>query len=117
MKPRHAAALALVGWYFILPPSRTSPKGIVNMNTKAPLSRWQIVGRFDSTNDCNEYSDELRKAQRETENPNISPVEKRIEEGTMNILLANSQCIATDDPRIKGNPDTRAYIFRHSAPN
>ncbi len=109
MTLRHAAALVLVGWYFIMPPARTSPKGIVNMNIKAPLSRWQIVGRFDSIKDCNEYSDELRKMTREAENPNISPVEKRIEEGTMNILLANSQCIATDDPRIKGNPDTRDF--------
>ena len=101
MNPRHAAALALVGWYFIMPPTRTSPKGIVNMDIKAPLSRWQIVGRFDSTKDCNESPDQLRKMQRETENPNISPVENRNEEGAMNILLAKSQCIASDDPRLK----------------
>jgi len=105
MNLRHAAALALAGWYFIMPPTRINrlPKGnsVVNMDIKAPLSQWQIVGRFDSTKDCNEYPDQLRKMQRETENPNISAVEKRNEEATMNILLAKSRCNSTDDPRLK----------------
>ena len=79
------------------------------MNIKAPLSRWQIVGRFDSTEECNEYADELRKMQRETENPNISVVEKNNEETTMNIRLAQSRCIEADDPRLKGNKDIRDF--------
>ena len=101
MKPRHAAALALVGWYFMIPPARTGPKGIVNMHAEAPLARWQIVGRFDSTKDCTQYSDQLRTMQRESENPNASAIEKRNEEATMNLVLAKARCIATDDPRLK----------------
>lgn len=113
MKLCHGAAVVLVGWYFIMPPTRFSRlptgKNVVHMNIKAPLSRWQIVGRFDSIKECNEYADELRKTQRETENPNISAVEKNNEETTMNIRLAKSRCIDTDDPRLKGNKDTRDF--------
>jgi len=34
MKPRHAAALALVGWYLMMPPWRPT------VDVSAPLSRW-----------------------------------------------------------------------------
>ena len=37
MKPRHAAAFALVGWYLMLPPTgRDYPTG----NVDAPLTQW-----------------------------------------------------------------------------
>jgi hypothetical protein len=37
MKLRHAAALALMGWYLLIPPtSRDYPMG----NVDAPLSQW-----------------------------------------------------------------------------
>jgi len=113
MKLRHAAALALVGWFFVLPPTRfqrlPSGKTAVHMNPKAPLSRWQILGRFDSTEECYEYSNELRKVQHETDPPSISAVEEQDEETTMNVYLAKSQCIVTDDPRLKGNKDLRDF--------
>jgi hypothetical protein len=39
MNPRHAAALALVGWYLIVAPNR---------QTDVPLGRWEVVANFDS---------------------------------------------------------------------
>jgi hypothetical protein len=48
MKPRHAAALVLVGWYLMMPPlSRDQPPGV-----DAPLSRWTQVGSLDTLEDC-----------------------------------------------------------------
>jgi hypothetical protein len=48
---RHAAALALVGWYLIVPPSTL--KSYPNPVDKTqPLSGWQKVGRFGSEHDC-----------------------------------------------------------------
>ena len=41
MKPRHAAVLALVGWYLMLPPF--SAKDVL-YNT--PLSRWEAVENY-----------------------------------------------------------------------
>ena len=48
MKPRHAAALALVGWYLMVP--QLLPNGSVDF--KAPLSQWYQIGGFDSAAAC-----------------------------------------------------------------
>jgi hypothetical protein len=48
MKLRHAAALALTGWYLMVPPLIDS-SGIANQE---PLSKWTILGTFDSGEDC-----------------------------------------------------------------
>jgi hypothetical protein len=51
MKPRHAAALALVGWYLMIPSSML-PAGAAY---KEPLRKWQIVRSFDTADDCNGF--------------------------------------------------------------
>jgi hypothetical protein len=43
VNPRHAAALALVGWYLMLPPVSHG-----DFNENVPLSGWRIVQRFDT---------------------------------------------------------------------
>ncbi len=43
MKPSHAAALALVGWYLMIPPF-TKPQSSFNV--------WQIVASFETNDDC-----------------------------------------------------------------
>jgi hypothetical protein len=43
MKLRHAAALALVGWYLLMPPAKHN-----GMPADVPLSRWRNFGAFDS---------------------------------------------------------------------
>jgi hypothetical protein len=48
MKLRHAAALALVGWYLMLPP--ISRDGVVH--AEARLTNWLNIGAYDSANDC-----------------------------------------------------------------
>jgi hypothetical protein len=46
MKPRHAAALALVGWYLLLPPINLDSKAVLDID--APFSKWEIYKAFDS---------------------------------------------------------------------
>ncbi len=46
MKPRHAAALALVGWYLLMPPPSSKYPGSV-VDTTAPLSQWEVVPSYD----------------------------------------------------------------------
>jgi hypothetical protein len=48
MKPRHAAALALVGWYLMVPP--TTKNHVVHY--EEPISGWQIIDSFDTAQAC-----------------------------------------------------------------
>lgn len=48
MKLSHAAALALVGWYLMLPP--VSSDGRIQKD--APLSDWYIFSSFDTKEAC-----------------------------------------------------------------
>jgi hypothetical protein len=41
MNARHSAAVALVGWYLLVPPVQTD-LGIVQIQADAPLSKWSI---------------------------------------------------------------------------
>jgi hypothetical protein len=49
MKPRHAAALALVGWYLLVPPLVNAPYKI---DTEAPLTSWKVYQTFDTHEEC-----------------------------------------------------------------
>ena len=48
MKPHHAAALALVGWYLMLPPVTSDGR----IQKDAPLSRWYIFSNFETKEEC-----------------------------------------------------------------
>jgi len=96
MKPRHAAAFALVGWYLLLPP--TFPDQL-KVNIDAPISKWEHYAAFDSAQDCestiqylNDQDKKFTSAQRA--NPTTDE-QSRAEQHVM------SECIATDDPRLK----------------
>ena len=49
MNPRHGAALALVGWYLMMPP--VNPTTNIEI-TDAPISKWIIDSSHDSAKDC-----------------------------------------------------------------
>src|ERR1700730_14398252 len=50
MKPGHAAALALVGWYLMVPPPVLHSS--VPVDSDAPLSKWRIFSIHDSAAEC-----------------------------------------------------------------
>jgi hypothetical protein len=52
MTRRHAAALALVGWYLMVPPEQ---------GTKLPMSQWDHVGGFDKIDDCQDMRNFARE--------------------------------------------------------
>jgi hypothetical protein len=73
---RHAAALALVGWYLMVPPlTRFWWIGPERYDNAAPLSRWTNAQAFDRAQPC-------QVAQQSTG-------------------LGHGVCVATDDPRLK----------------
>ncbi len=91
MTLRHAAALALVGWYLMVPPATPDWR---DADPKAPLSEWLTDGSYDNVNDCNEAIVRLYEQ---------APIPKP-ETMSYGLWVQNRQavCVATDDPRLKG---------------
>jgi hypothetical protein len=78
MKPRHAAALALVGWYLMVPPGSNPVTGYWKF-----LSQWKVIGTFDSESTCKKTQAASQRLPQQAHAPSI--------------------CIASDDLRLKGN--------------
>jgi hypothetical protein len=75
MKLRHAAALALVGWYLMLPPPAPSG-GRLRFER---LSEWRRIETFDSKNACQHMRSKLIKRMPDT-------------------LIATARCVSSDNP-------------------
>lgn len=86
MTPRHAASLALAGWYLMQPPTLSSG----GEDRSAPLTKWAIIGSFDLAKECEAYRDRHIRAFL----PFLLENDKKRE------VLLDSTCIATDDPRL-----------------
>jgi hypothetical protein len=83
MKLRHAAALALVGWYLMIPPGAQS-----GFDTTAPLGKWFVYGGYDSAHECEGAKFLDREGLKQRNDPLAD-------------AFKHAQCIATDDPRLK----------------
>ena len=84
MKLRHAAALALVGWYLMVPLSRNDS-----------LTKWDHYGSFDSAAACaTARENAIRAGGADSKMMGLSSEEVKR-------ALLQSECIATDDPRLK----------------
>jgi hypothetical protein len=104
MKPRHAAALALVGWYLLAPvvykpansDSATSPyKPFTDLG--APLSTWTNYGAFDSASDCNsERERRIARADKDATLPTKTDAAVAVIESWQHM-----ECVSTDDPRLE----------------
>jgi hypothetical protein len=91
MNPSHAAALALVGWYLMVPPPQDIAGG--HFRSAPPLdSEWKHQGTFDTEFECKR---EIEKGCG-TVNQNGEVV------GRVG-PLCGSRCISSDDPRLNGN--------------
>lgn len=83
MNPRHAAALALVGWYLMAPPMSHHA-----IDANAPLSQWAVIGSYDTANECMNWLFELGH-----QDPKDPPWTTE--------RISHARCISTDDPRLK----------------
>jgi hypothetical protein len=112
MKLRHAAALAVVGWYLMFPPVDYRSASVL---TTASFKYWENFRSFDTATECNEYRDAnirdvaavVAKPVNEEEERHADQVLKwgtGTSKKSRGIGLArarSSLCIATDDPRLK----------------
>jgi hypothetical protein len=86
MKFRHAAALALVGWYLMMPPRDHANRQYAD--TSAPMSQWQQLAAYDSADKCEEAKLKFYKAlvkQGKKERADFSQ---------------NADCVEANDPRL-----------------
>jgi len=96
MKPRHAAALALVGWYLMYP----------NPNLAAAHhSEWDTTDQsFRSKKDCEQQAESERRYWAElTKGGDWSAVTMLIAPYVSALLGRKAVCVRSDDPRLKGN--------------
>jgi hypothetical protein len=84
MYSRHAAALALVGWYLMLLPKNDPTVGVFSVSWSA------TQGSFDAAKDC-------EAARAKAVVPPSSPAAPSAKPDQRAYF-----CIATDDPRLKG---------------
>src|SRR5665213_626456 len=108
MNRRHATALALVGWYLMVPQvARWDP---FLLKTKKPLSQWETRQSYDTAQECKDAQHRIKAyldvatAQRLKEAGSQKvytndPVSRMLwsEEGK----IQTSKCIASDDPRLR----------------
>jgi hypothetical protein len=120
-KLRHAAALALVGWYLMIPPLPTTSGWFSNNSGPAPISQWKLWASFDSAMLCEAYrgaddstwldrvrrlaAEELADEAEERRNPSKFKASKVANEefDKFKDSMDRARCIETDDPRLKGN--------------
>jgi hypothetical protein len=110
MKPRHAAALASIGWYLMVPQaSRRMP---LLLETNKSLSQWETRQSFDTARECeaaqhkiHAYLEAATSQRRNEAGSQKAYVDDPVSQmlWTEEAKIATSKCIATDDPRLKGN--------------
>jgi len=91
MNRRHAIAVALFGWYLMVPPSNLSQTSAY----KQPLSRWVIVRSFDTADSCEDFKDTFFESSRQAWTLGV------LNPAYRDYMFA--ACAASDDPRLKGN--------------
>jgi hypothetical protein len=89
MKLGHFAAIALAGWFLLMPPTSVDfPRG----NVDAPLNVWIKAGNgtiFRTQDECEHVLDRRRRL---TNNRGSKTSLK---------YLGTAQCVSVDDPRLK----------------
>ena len=115
MNPRHAAALALVGWYLISPPVFENKKtGDEKILREAPLAHWDVRDSFDTAAECRRLRDDnsaaaLKRSKKEDAQIDAQvDAEMKWEKGATRKATQTdvsvemmAKCIASDDPRLK----------------
>jgi hypothetical protein len=96
MKPRHATALALVGWYLMVP-----PLSAVRGTWSERVNAGDVRGQFESKDECE------KARHRFISDPSHFPYTRALDDPVGRKLLSEgkipmpSECVSSDDPRLK----------------
>ena len=95
MKSRHAAALALVGWYLLVP----------NVHLPdLPLNRWSQWDSYDTAKECSEGRSKAREMVQRKDYKGLGDGFSVEDDRT---AIDRSKCIASDDPRLNQPADNK----------
>jgi hypothetical protein len=101
MTIRHAAALALAGWYLMVPPR---VPGTGEVNRSVPLSQWDIRRKFPHNQGCEAAKSRLHDQALAAETQADAAGPHRAERNPeLRCILCNAQCVEDDDARLKPN--------------
>ena len=107
MTLRHAAALALVGWYLMMPPEHRFDD---HPDPQAPLTKWQDIEGGDTAMECHDALDKHIEsfdaardalATRDALAKHTPSTADNREAMTVLEFWLSCKCIASDDPRLK----------------
>ena len=106
MKLRHAAALAAIGWYLMRPAINMGPSGEIDKHNptldNVPISQYWHDSSYDSAAQCEQAKLALGDLAVKRMKTNYLKMGDAFWEADASSYF-ESECIATDDPRIKGN--------------
>jgi hypothetical protein len=134
MKLRHAAALALVGWYLMIPPfAKKDGAGNWHADPSAPLSNWHFYHEssdrtddqahgleFKTYDECERKRKEIydgwfgtngHRGLRDILEINSLAIEGRTE------VVTEQKCIASDNPSLKAKIGHPAFQIQTLKPN
>jgi hypothetical protein len=103
LKSRHLAALAIMGWYLMMPPD--SARIPHDVDSETPLSRWITVTSFDTEDTCEKALTDLQNNQQDPITLDKTGKLKRLQKNDAALGKArslNAACLASDDIRLKG---------------
>jgi len=101
MRPRHAAALALVGWCLMWPPMRTPKDDNPYLDEHAEYGSWKILHTFATQDECEAVRNRATKYARRGELI-VFPDNFPVRDTALSLAQeADIECVATDDPRLK----------------
>jgi len=95
MKLRHAAALAGLGWYLMVPPSVHHGSDVIT--ALEPLNKWLNLHSFDTAATCEATRQTMIDSYKKT--LDTDPADEHALKGFNS--FSDSECIASDDPRLK----------------
>jgi hypothetical protein len=95
MKVQHAATLALIGWYLMIPPLVDAPYKI---DTEAPLATWKVYQTFDTADECNKSLTAVKAKYEHTASAPLGTIEKGSRAFALQMTFA--QCVSSSNPNL-----------------
>jgi hypothetical protein len=109
LKRFHAAALALVGWYLMIPPNHLGQQNNVTVyiaDSDAPVKQWSRLASFDTAKECEtrrreDFADADRAIdQFATTRHDAKDFALDREMLSQTVLKKSEVCIETTDPQL-----------------
>jgi hypothetical protein len=93
MKPNHIVALALVGWYLMVPPLVETPYKI---DTEASLTSWKVYQTFNTEEECRKSKSSAQSKYEHTATAPSGTIKRGTRAFALQMVFA--RCVKSDDP-------------------